>query len=86
MPTNQPPQRYCYYLTRTMRNAQGGYRPTLAFEGHAALLQTDFDYGTNFRDAADCVHYMNRKLGLEPAEAMRIVATSLEAARGCGLH
>lgn len=86
MATNQPPQRYCYYLTRTMLNAQGGYRPTLVIEGQAALIQTDLDYGSDFRNAAECVHYMNLKLGLEPEEAMRIVATSLEAARDYGPH
>lgn len=80
------PQRYCYYLTRTMLNNRGGYRPTLVIEGQAALIQTDFDYGPDFRNAAECVHYMNLKLGLEPEEAMRIVATSLEAARESGPH
>jgi len=79
----------CYYLDEamTIKHDDGTHHfyPAIIVENEPGYNRTDYDYGTDYDIARKTVDSLNAEGGVDRAEVLRIVESSMRASRAIGM-
>jgi hypothetical protein len=71
------PKRLVFFLDQSMTDADGNFVPSLVEEGQPGHTPTNYRWGTDWEVAKAARDESNRRLGIEPNEALLIIAESM---------
>ena len=70
-------KRWCYALVDEEKDDDGNYVPVIIVENNPGYITTDYNWGKDLTKAQEIADDMNRKIGITPKEAVRLIFTSM---------